>query len=180
MRLLIIIMITSYFSLALAQVKYNRKLYGGWVDMDKDRQNTRQEVLIEENLSNNLILSKDGTKVISGMWICFFSGDTIYDPSKLDIDHVVPLKEAHYSGAWEWTRKEKKIYANHIHDPVFLRAVKASENRRKGAKDPCGYLPPINKCKYLNDWIYIKKTTKLIFDYKEFKCILKARKKYCN
>jgi len=29
-------------------------------------------------------------------------------PRKLDVDHVVPLKEAHDSGAWQWTPEKQK------------------------------------------------------------------------
>lgn len=179
MKILLIIIL--YFSFALAYTdKYNRKDYGGWIDADRDRQNTRTEVLIEENLSPYMILSKNKKKVLSGMWVCFYSGDTITEPSKLDIDHVVPLKEAHRSGAWKWPKSKKKRYANYLKDKKHLRAVTASENRSKGARDPCKYMPKINKCLYLKEWVNIKRDWNLIMDHEENVCINKLKLKYCN
>jgi hypothetical protein len=177
---IILILITCYFSFASAQLKYNRKDFGGWIDADKDKINTRHEVLIEENLTPLMLrMTENGKRVLYGKWVCFFSGDTILKASKLDVDHVVPLKEAFVSGAADWPKKKKKQYANYLKDPSHLIAVKASENRRKGARDPCKYMPPINKCAYLDIWIKIKTDWDLIFDDKEFKCIIDLRKKHC-
>jgi hypothetical protein len=158
---------------------YNRGEFGGWKDMDKDKINTRHEVLLEENLSTKVTMSEDGRKVVTGLWICFYSGDTIYNASELDIDHLVPLKEAYVSGAYEWNKKKKQKYSNYLKNPNHLIAVKASENRKKGARDPCKYMPPKNQCDYLNMWIDVKEEWNLLFDDREFKCILDFRKDNC-
>ncbi len=49
---------------------------------------------------------------------------------------MVPLKEAHQSGAANWSRERKKAYANDLDDPDTLIAVDRRLNRQKGAKDP--------------------------------------------
>jgi hypothetical protein len=114
--------------------KYNRNDYGGWIDANGDCQRTRAEVLIEESTKPVTFRSSRRCKVVSGFWSDPFSGRTFTDPSMLDIDHVVPLKEAHQSGAWKWIREKKRRYANDIADKNHLMAVYRSENRSKGDK----------------------------------------------
>ena len=61
--------------------------------------------------------------MVSGSWNDPYSGKTITDATKLDIDHMVPLKEAHQSGAANWSRERKRAYANDLDDPERLVAV---------------------------------------------------------
>ncbi|PAV21235.1 hypothetical protein PNOK_0386200 [Pyrrhoderma noxium] len=70
-------------------------------------------------------------------------GKTITDSSKLDIDHIVPLKEAWISGARSWTDAQREAFANDLTRPQLL-AVDASSNRSKGDKDIAGWVPPLN------------------------------------
>ena len=48
--------------------KYNRKKYRHWIDEDRDCQNTRNEVLIQESLDPVTCKSSKGCKVSSGKW----------------------------------------------------------------------------------------------------------------
>ena len=80
--------------------------------------------------------------MVSGSCNDPYSGRTITDATKLDIDHMVPLKEAHQSGAGNWSRERKRAYANDLDDPDTLIAVDRRLNRQKGAKDPAEWLPP--------------------------------------
>ena len=76
----------------------------------------------------------------------------------MDIDHLVPLKEAHQSGAYAWDQAKRKAFANELKDSEHLIAVAASANRSKGAKDPAEWLPP-NKAfwkSYAQAWVNIK------------------------
>ena len=50
---------------------------------------------------------------------------------------MVPLKEAHISGASGWTKEKKRQFAN---DEENLLAVSRSANRSKGAKVVVQYL----------------------------------------
>lgn len=72
-------------------------------------------------------------KVVSGEWFSLYDGKTYTDAGDLDIDHIVPLKEAHMSGASKWNDTERADYAN---DETLLLAVSASENRSKGPREP--------------------------------------------
>ena len=122
--------------------KYNRKDYRHWIDSDRDCQNTRNEVLIQESLKPVSYKSSKGCKVSSGQWYGSFTGRTFTNPKKLDIDHLVPLKEAHDSGAYAWSKSKKRDYANDMSHPDHLIAVAARANRSKGAKDPSEWMPP--------------------------------------
>lgn len=126
---------------------YDRKAYGGWIDIDNDCQNTRHEVL----LSSSIVSPRMGPnqcKVVSGRWFDPYSGQYFTKASELDIDHIVPLKWAHDSGAAEWPDDKKQAFAN---DVANLLAVSASLNRKKGASPPNEWLPPNKayRCKYI-------------------------------
>jgi hypothetical protein len=71
---------------------YSRSQFGsGWVDTDKDYQNSRMETLISQSVGQLQYKTAKQCKVKSGRWISPFTGLTIYNASEIDIDHVVPL-----------------------------------------------------------------------------------------
>ena len=98
--------------------------------------------MIEESLSTVGFKSAKGCRVVSGSWDNPYSGRTITDATKLDIDHMVLLKEAHESSVANWSRERKRAYANDLNDSDTLIAVDRRLNRQKGAKDPAEWLPP--------------------------------------
>jgi len=144
---------------------YNRRDWGRWIDTDGDCQDTRQEVLIQESLVKP-ILSDDGCKVLKGRWLCPYTGQIITDPKLIDIDHMVPLKEAHESGGYKWPETLKKEYFNYLGDPEHLIAVHRSANRSKGSRSPDKWMPKYvpYHCAYLEDWINEKSRWQLKMD----------------
>ena len=87
---------------------YDRLLYGSWVDEDGDCQNTRAEVLIRDNDFGVVeFKTLKQCHVVSGTWFDPYTGEVFQEASQLDIDHVVPLKNAHQSGAWAWSPEKK-------------------------------------------------------------------------
>ncbi len=98
------------------------------------------------------------------------------DPGALDIDHMVPLKEAHRSGAHAWTAERREAYANDLGHPQALIAVKSGANRSKGDKDPANWMPPNRSywCQYLGDWIAIKTRWELSVDQAEADALKKG------
>jgi len=138
-------------------VAYNRSDWGRWKDVDKDCQNTRQEVLIEESVEP-VVLDERGCKVLSGRWKCPLTGSWYTNPSNLDIDHTVPLKAAHNAGGSSWTTIKKSSYFNDLNDTNHLMATSASANRSKGSRTPLEWMPPnVNfHCDYLRSWVTIK------------------------
>lgn len=117
--------------------------------------------------------------VVSGKWADPYTGETFKEPRQLDVDHVVPLKNAHESGAWKWSAEKREEYANFLKDRRHLLAVKASENRKKGYKAPDGYMPPDTsyRCDYVKEWVKIKKEWELSTTDQENSAIEKLKQR---
>ena len=139
---------------------YDCKHWGGWIDADRDCQNTRAEVLIDESLGPVGFTDGRECVVVSGRWLAPYTGIVIGSAGELDIDHMVPLANAHRSGGWAWTSQEKKDYANSQSFDGHLIAVTVSANRSKGARGPETWRPPdANQwCDYAINWIVVKNT----------------------
>lgn len=168
-----IVLFVIFFSCSQTRVlienKYLRSEWEHWTDNDKDCQNTRQEILIERSLVK-VKLNKRGCTVIRGKWMDYYYPEEHILAKNVDIDHLIPLKHAHDSGASNWSKAEKKLFAN---DPHNLVITNRSYNRIKGAKTIAEWLP-INKdhaCRYIKDWIQIKKKYDLRLDDIEKKTI---------
>ena len=139
---------------------YSRSEFGhGWSDDDKDCQNMRAEVLIKTSLSSPKFKTNKRCSVVQGRWNSMFTGNTLYNASELDIDHILPLKKAWLYGADTWSKAKRVKFAN---DPINLIAVEARLNRQKGAKSPLTWLPPQNQCQYVSRYLRILK----LYDFK--------------
>lgn len=157
---------------------YTRRKYNHWIDTDGDKEDARVEVLIAESLIPAQTKIKNGkVVVISGLWVCPYTGTVVTVPGELDVDHMVPLKEAHESGAYSWSKEKREAYANELTNPDHLIAVTSGSNRSKGAKDPAEWLPPNRAywCEYIKDWIDIKKEYQLAIDQAERDALKKAK-----
>ena len=138
--------------------EYDRSDWRHWIDEDGDCQDARHEVLIAESLDQVTFETDRECRVATGRWFGAFTGAYVEDPGDLDIDHMVPLKNAHLSGAWAWNPAMKEEYANYLGEENHLIAVTASANRSKGAKGPEEWGPPELGywCQYATDWAEIK------------------------
>ena len=138
--------------------EYDRSDWRHWIDEDRDCQDARHEVLIAESLDQVTFETDRECRVATGRWFGAFTGAYVEDPGDLDIDHMVPLKNAHLSGAWAWNPAMKEEYANYLGEENHLIAVTASANRSKGAKGPEEWGPPELGywCQYATDWAEIK------------------------
>ena len=137
---------------------YDRADWSHWRDADRDCQDARQEALIAESLSAVVYESAEECRVETGEWLGAYTGERFSDPADLDIDHMVPLANAHRSGGWEWTKERKREYANDLSYANHLIAVQASANRQKGSKGPEEWKPPRREywCQYAVDWTTVK------------------------
>ena len=138
--------------------KYDRSTWRHWTDEDGDCQNARQEVLLAESVVEVAFQSADGCRVATGRWTGPYTGEVVTDPGDLDIDHLVPLENAHRSGAWAWDRERKREYANFLGDEDHLIATTSSANRSKGSKGPEAWRPPLESywCTYAVNWVQVK------------------------
>lgn len=73
---------------------YERTYFKHWVDANGDCQDTRQEVLVAESTVTPTYSSSRRCTVTKGRWYSYYDGKTWTNPSDVDIDHVVALKEA--------------------------------------------------------------------------------------
>ena len=153
----------TQLSIAVSEIpavlpKYDRAEWRHWIDEDGDCQGARQEVLIEESLVEVVYESDRQCRVSQGQWFGSYTGTTVTEPGELDIDHFVPLANAHRSGGWSWNPERKKAFANSLSDPDHLIAVTFGANRSKGARGPDEWRPPNGSywCEYAIDWIRIK------------------------
>ena len=149
---------------------YDRGEWRHWIDEDRDCQNARQEVLIAESTAAVTFQSGDQCRVESGRWQGPYTGEMVTDPMALDIDHMVPLENAHRSGGWAWDRERKREFANSLDYDNHLIAAIASANRSKGSKGPEKWRPPLESywCVYAVDWVTIKRDWGLSVTEAEF------------
>jgi hypothetical protein len=134
---------------------YDRELFGDWRTVDGCT--TRERVLIEESLSPAQV-DPFGCKVVAGDWVSVYDGVETSDPTDLEIDHVVPVREAWVSGASGWGEERRGAFYNDVGFEGSLVAVSSASNQAKGASDPSDWRTPRAeaRCRYAWDWVQVK------------------------
>ncbi len=153
---------------------YARPLFGsGWIDADRDCQNTRVEVLIAESVTP-VRLTPSGCSVAAGTWDDPWSANVITTPRALDVDHMVPLANAWRSGAWSWDRARRIAYANDLAQADHLVAIPASTNRAKADSGPEEWRPDdaTTWCAYARAWNGVKLRWSLTATAAEWQALL--------
>lgn len=143
---------------------YDRDLFVHWITISGSC-NTRETVL-----------KRDGTNVVtdtscaatSGNWVSPYDNVATTLASDLDIDHLVPLKEAWVSGARTWTNAQRQAFANDLTRPQLI-AVTDNLNQAKGDQDPAEWMPPLAsyRCTYVRAWVQVKQYYNLTIDSAE-------------
>ena len=137
---------------------YDRDLFPTW-DTISGTCNTRETVLKRDG--SNVVVSS-ACAATSGSWYSPYDGATWTASSDVDIDHMVPLKNAWMSGAWAWTTAKRESFANDLTDPQLL-AVTDNVNQSKSDKSPDAWKPPLTSyyCTYARMWVKVKYVWKL-------------------
>lgn len=137
---------------------YDRTYFKHWVDANGDCQNTRAEVLLSESKVTPTYTTSSHCTVAKGKWYSTYDGATWTYASDVDIDHLVPLKEAWESGARLWSADNRTRYANDLGFWPSLVAVTDNVNQSKGDRDPTDWLPPRTAahCTYAIQWVQVK------------------------
>jgi len=159
-----------------ASSTYDRDLFNHWTDADNDCQDARVEVLTRDSKAP---ITKS-CRVTVGRWLSWYDGEKITQASKIDIDHMVPLKEAWESGAWSWPASQREAYANDLGFVSSLTAVSKSSNQSKQDRDPAGWLPRYEQCRYAQDWVAVKYRWQLTIDRSEQQALQKLLTADCG
>lgn len=177
---------TSSSSESISKEKYNRAVhFGRWINDPNNETcyNTRAQVLMRDSKVSVSLKITNKCIVASGEWLDPYSDSTITEASGIDIDHMVPLKNAYEAGAWKWHFKSRCLYANYMGLKTHLISVSKHENRTKSDNSPAAYLPSSEKyvCKYIKDWLVVKSIWNLKMNEAEASGIAEAVEKYnCN
>ncbi len=141
---------------------YNRlHHFGEWIVIQQapqDCTDTRNKVLIRDSESPVQMRTSNPCKVASGEWNDPYTAQTYKSSKEVQIDHVVPLKNAYTNGAWRWNYQTRCLYANFLGYRDHLLAVDGPANMAKGDGGPDEYMPPnpAFKCEYLKIFLSIK------------------------
>ncbi|MEU7244911.1 HNH endonuclease family protein [Streptomyces sparsogenes] len=140
---------------------YSRSKFPHWV-IQYGTCDTREVTLQRDGEG---VTQDDQCRAASGSWLSAYDGAILDAASKVDIDHVVPLKEAWRS---EWTTQQRRAFANDLTHSQLI-AVSARSNRTKGDKDPANWKPDLDSyhCTYARAWISVKYQYSLTLNQEE-------------
>jgi hypothetical protein len=132
---------------------YDRDLFPTW-DTISGTCNTRETVLKRDGAG---VVVNSACAATSGSWKSPYDGATWTAASDVDIDHMVPLKNAWISGAWAWTTAKRESFANDLTDPQLF-AVTDNVNQSKSDQAPDAWKPPLSSyyCTYAKAWVRVK------------------------
>lgn len=141
--------------------KYSRRAhFGRWINDPTDEScfNTRAKVLLRDAEGPISYRENNHCIVDKGAWSDSYTGRKFIESRDIQIDHMVPLKNAYDSGAWEWDFQARCLYANYMGTKFHLISSNGIENMRKGDRAPDGYVPPnlSYRCEYIENWLKIK------------------------
>jgi hypothetical protein len=130
---------------------YQRTLFELWTE-HPDGCNTRYQVLIRDAVVKPTVEAT--CYLVHGKWVSPYDGFTTTDPTKMQIDHVVPLAAAWGAGAYRWNADTRMRFANDLGTRYDLIAVSGHSNESKGDDRPDRYLPPRRSfdCRYMADY----------------------------
>lgn len=142
--------------------EYQRYYFGsGWEDLDNNGCNTRNEILARDLHDVTYRAHTNQCVVDTGVLDDPYTGEVIAfrwgedTSSEVQIDHVVPLANAWYAGAYDWDSRRRLEFAN---DPLNLLAASGETNFGKGAHTADQWLPPNRpfQCDYVARQVMVK------------------------
>ncbi len=134
--------------------------FGRWINDANDDvcYNTRAKVLVRDAIDTVSFKDNNHCVVDQGAWKDPYTTATFTTASEVQIDHLVPLKNAYLSGAHKWSFRARCLYANYLGYDFHLISASGTENMRKGDRAPDRYMPPEESyaCTYVRNWLSVK------------------------
>ena len=93
-----------------------------------------------------------------------YTGSWFDSTSDTEIEHIVALSEAHYSGLCATDAETRRRFASDI---VNLTLASPVVNRRKGGKDAAEWLPDLNSCWFASRVVEVRQKYGLTIDQSE-------------
>ncbi len=123
---------------------YDRAFFGTscWVRHGVDRCTTREIALKYHSVVPATLDGK--CRVVGGKWHSEYDNRDMADPTHVDVDHIVSLRNAWGSGARTWSAEKREEFANDLSATPQLIVVSTWSNRRKGDKGPDKWLSLIH------------------------------------
>lgn len=149
------------------QTKYHRQNhFGSWLVRNPQSNcfDTRALVLQRESQKPVTPSSLDPCYVGGGFWYDPYTNQNFTDAATVQIDHLVALKNAYISGAFQWDTKTRCAFTNFMGNRYHLIAVEGRANMQKGDFTPARWLPPNApfRCSYLSAWLRTKLIWRLV------------------
>lgn len=165
------------------QEDYMRKLhFGRWINdpTDETCMNTRAKVLVRDSAGDVTFRNNKQCVVESGLWQDNYTGQELTSSRQIQVDHMVPLKNAYISGAFNWDYKTRCLYANYMGYREHLISAEARQNMSKGDRGPEKYLPPelSYRCQYIKNWLMVKLIWRLNMTMDEIQSIHEVATNY--
>lgn len=93
-----------------------------------------------------------------GSWFLPYEDRFTYDPAALQVEHLVPLYEAHISEGWLWDGNRRLRYGRGQDATGTLVILSRKMRQQRGTADPSRWLPAAHRsrCRYVVDWISVK------------------------
>lgn len=162
---------------------YMRKLhFGRWINdpTDETCMNTRAKVLVRDSAGNVTFRNNKQCVVAEGLWLDNYTGQEYTSSTQIQIDHMVPLKNAYLAGAFNWDYKTRCLYANYMGLKEHLVSAEARQNMAKGDRGPEKYLPPdlTFRCNYIKNWLMVKLIWRLNMTAEEVQAIHEVATNY--
>jgi Protein of unknown function (DUF1524) len=134
--------------------------FGSWIDFSSEPSclTTRGLVLARDTTAPIEVYPDDPCYVLKGKWWDPYTNKQFVDAKKVQVDHVVPLKEAYIAGAYKWSWKKRCAYSNFLGNNYHLIAVDGPTNTQKSDQGPDRWMPPNQQfhCEYVSHWLHIK------------------------
>lgn len=149
----------------------------GWTDPDRNGCDTRNDIL-RRDLTHLTTRGRTGCVAVSGILRDPYTGRTITwqrgpGSDRVQVDHVVPLKDAWVKGAAAWPAARRERFAQ---DPLNLLATAAAVNASKGDSDAATWLPPNRaaRCAYVARQAAVKTRYRLTITQAERTAMLRV------